>query len=325
MTVLATDEAIEHLLTTRRAAGAARRARARRRSRSSRASSPIRARGVGIVNPDAVGRRRPSWCRRSSPGCAATRSCHRSPSTRCSPRCPSPPSATSPTARAWCASSRSSLPGPAARDRERVRTGAARARRGGEPVLERRPARSATATARLLAVVELRLGEPGRTAQGRGAPGRDRRVGRRLPPRHPRPRAVDGHAHVEHRRDPDHVQQRHRPGRARAHPAREHRLLFPDGAERDVDLPPKNHTERIRVETRGPGTFPVVVDVTTEGGLPIQTTKLSVRSSLVSGVGVVLMVGALAFLAVWWGWDIHRRRKRRVRDDAVGATAPLPA
>jgi hypothetical protein len=103
------------------------------------------------------------------------------------------------------------------------------------------------------------------------------------------------------------------------------RLLFPDGAERVIELPPRNHTERIRVETNGPGTFPVVVDVTTEGGLPIQTTKLSVRSSVVSGMGVVLMVGALAFLALWWGWDIHRRRRRRVRDDAIGATSPAPA
>lgn len=103
------------------------------------------------------------------------------------------------------------------------------------------------------------------------------------------------------------------------------RLLFPDGAERVVLLPRKNHTERIRVETRGPGTFPVTIDVTTEDGLPIQSTRLSVRSSVVSGVGVFLMIGALTFLAGWWGWDIHRRRKRRVRDDAPRATVPAPA
>ncbi|MET0627184.1 MAG: DUF6049 family protein [Acidimicrobiia bacterium] len=103
------------------------------------------------------------------------------------------------------------------------------------------------------------------------------------------------------------------------------RLLFPDGAERVVELPLKNHTERIRVETRGPGTFPVTIDVTTEDGLPIQSTRLSVRSSVVSGVGVFLMIGALTFLAGWWGWDIHRRRKRRVRDDAPRATVPAPA
>ena len=87
------------------------------------------------------------------------------------------------------------------------------------------------------------------------------------------------------------------------------RLLFPEGTERVVELPPRNHTERIRVETRSPGTFPVTVQVTTEDGLPIQTTRISVRSSVVSGVGVVLMIGAALFLAAWWAWDIHRRRR----------------
>ena len=90
-------------------------------------------------------------------------------------------------------------------------------------------------------------------------------------------------------------------------------------------LPPHNHTERIRVETRAPGTLPVTVDVSTEGGLPIETTRLSVRSSVVSGVGIVLMIGAVAFLALWWGWDIHRRRKRRVRADAHHGAVPAPA
>jgi hypothetical protein len=103
------------------------------------------------------------------------------------------------------------------------------------------------------------------------------------------------------------------------------RLLFPDGAERVIELPPRNHTERIQVETRGPGTFPIGIEVTTEDGLPIQTTRLSVRSSVVSGVGIVLVIGALVFLALWWGWDIRRRRSRRARDDAPRATTPAPA
>ncbi|MET0894270.1 MAG: DUF6049 family protein [Acidimicrobiia bacterium] len=114
------------------------------------------------------------------------------------------------------------------------------------------------------------------------------------------------------------------PVRVRVH-LESDRLIFPDGPDRIIELPPHNHTERIRVETRAPGTFPVIVSVTTEGGLPIQTTRLSVRSSVISGVGVVLMIGAVAFLAVWWGWDIHRRRKRRARDDAHHGVVPAPA
>jgi len=51
--------------------------------------------------------------------------------------------------------------------------------------------------------------------------------------------------------------------------------------------------------------------VTTAGGLLIQTSEVTVRSSFVSGVGVFLTVGAIVFLALWWGWDIRRRRRRR--------------
>ncbi len=90
------------------------------------------------------------------------------------------------------------------------------------------------------------------------------------------------------------------------------KLLFPDGADRDVDLQPgKNQTVRIAVETRSSGTYPLSLTVTTAGGLPIQTSRVTVRSSFVSGVGVFLTVGALLFLAGWWGWDIRRRRRAR--------------
>jgi Family of unknown function (DUF6049) len=90
------------------------------------------------------------------------------------------------------------------------------------------------------------------------------------------------------------------------------KLVFPDGTDRHVTLEPgKNQTVRIAVETRSSGTFPLTMTVTTEGGLPIQTSEVTVRSSFVSGVGVFLTVGAILFLALWWGWDIRRRRRRR--------------
>ncbi len=89
------------------------------------------------------------------------------------------------------------------------------------------------------------------------------------------------------------------------------RLLFPEGAERDITLPAsRNTTVRVAVETRGSGTAPVRMTVTADG-LPVRTATIKVRSTFVSGVGVFLTVGAIVFLAIWWGWDIHRRRKRR--------------
>jgi len=94
------------------------------------------------------------------------------------------------------------------------------------------------------------------------------------------------------------------------------RLLFPDGAERDVQLTAsRSTTVRVAVETRGSGTYPVLMTVTTTGGLQITKgpTRITVRSSFVSGVGVFLTVGAIVFLALWWGWDIRRRHKRRGR------------
>src|SRR5262249_30246315 len=89
------------------------------------------------------------------------------------------------------------------------------------------------------------------------------------------------------------------------------RLLFPEGSTRDLTLTGRhNTTVRIPVETRGSGTAPVNLTVTTAGGLPIgEVTTIKVRSSFVSGVGVFLTVGAIVFLVLWWGWDIHRRRK----------------
>jgi hypothetical protein len=101
------------------------------------------------------------------------------------------------------------------------------------------------------------------------------------------------------------------------------RLLFPAGAELDIPLPAKRSTTvRVAVETRGSGTSPVHLTVTTAGGLTIGgTTTIKVRSSFVSGVGIFLTVGAIVFLSVWWGWDIRRRRKRK--GDAPTTPRPI--
>ena len=89
------------------------------------------------------------------------------------------------------------------------------------------------------------------------------------------------------------------------------RLLFPEGSQREVVLAAgKNTTVRIPVETRSAGTSRATVTVTA-AGLPVgQPVQINVKSSFVSGVGLFLTIGAIVFLAVWWGWDIHRRRKK---------------
>jgi hypothetical protein len=38
-----------------------------------------------------------------------------------------------------------------------------------------------------------------------------------------------------------------------------------------------------------------------------------VRSTFVSTLGIVLMGSAVLFLAVWWGFDLRRRRRRRIQ------------
>ena len=126
------------------------------------------------------------------------------------------------------------------------------------------------------------------------------------------------HHHVEQGRDPDQLPEQQRPTTITVHaPARERPAAVPRGRRtRRVTLPPqRNTTVRVAVETRGSGTAPVHMTVTADG-LPSSRRRptIKVRSTFVSGVGVFLTVGAIVFLVLWWGWDIHRRRKKRGRE-----------
>jgi hypothetical protein len=104
---------------------------------------------------------------------------------------------------------------------------------------------------------------------------------------------------------------------------RSDKLFFPSGTERILDLPPRSLTVRFGVETRGSGTFPMTLTVTSpDGALEIQQTEVKVRSTFVSNVGLILTIGAILFLGLWWGNDFRRRRKRHA---AQAATPSHPA
>ncbi|HEY3725373.1 MAG TPA: DUF6049 family protein [Acidimicrobiia bacterium] len=92
------------------------------------------------------------------------------------------------------------------------------------------------------------------------------------------------------------------------------KLVFPDGRVQELHLLPKNTTKTFPVVTRASGTFPLNVSVTTrDGHLPLRAARYTVRSTVFSGVGVVLTIGAGLFLAIWWITHWRRSRRRPVR------------
>lgn len=90
------------------------------------------------------------------------------------------------------------------------------------------------------------------------------------------------------------------------------KLDFPRGSLRSVDLNRRSTTERFSVRARTSGSFPLRVVLTSpDGALELGTSRFTVRSTAASGVGVVLSVGAMAFLLVWWGRHLVRGRRNR--------------
>ncbi|MGI8685147.1 MAG: DUF6049 family protein [Acidimicrobiales bacterium] len=90
------------------------------------------------------------------------------------------------------------------------------------------------------------------------------------------------------------------------------KLDFPKGSLRSVDLTRRSTTERFSVRARTSGSFPLRVSLLSpDGELELGTSRFTVRSTAASGVGVVLSVGAFAFLLVWWGRHLVRGRRNR--------------
>jgi hypothetical protein len=82
----------------------------------------------------------------------------------------------------------------------------------------------------------------------------------------------------------------------------------------DLTLTTHNTTLKVPVEARTSGVFPVQVSLwTPDGSQLIAQTRDTVRSTAVSGVGVVLILVAIISLAIWWIRDLrHGRRARRL-------------
>lgn len=83
----------------------------------------------------------------------------------------------------------------------------------------------------------------------------------------------------------------------------------------DVELTSENTPLVVPVLVRSPGTFPLLVTISSpDERLQVARTQVTIHSTAFSGVGVALSAGAGFFLLLWWGrhWRTVRRAKRLV-------------
>jgi hypothetical protein len=100
------------------------------------------------------------------------------------------------------------------------------------------------------------------------------------------------------------------------------KLEFPDGDTIDLELEEASTRIDIPVRALATGAFPVLIDVRTpDGRRSLTTSRYTVRSTAVSGVGLLLSLGAGAFLIVWWAR--HWRRTRRSRKLIASSSHPV--
>ncbi|HKA04515.1 MAG TPA: hypothetical protein VKD67_09300, partial [Acidimicrobiales bacterium] len=90
------------------------------------------------------------------------------------------------------------------------------------------------------------------------------------------------------------------------------KLSFPEN-DLLVTLDSDTVQQRVAVQARSNGTFPLTVQVVTpSGGIPVApSTELTVQATTLSGFGVALSAGALLVLATWWVRHIRKGRRQR--------------
>jgi hypothetical protein len=77
----------------------------------------------------------------------------------------------------------------------------------------------------------------------------------------------------------------------------------------DLQLAPGNRTVTIPVQARASGTFNLRATILTTQGDELRRSRLTIRSTVFSGVGIILSIGAGLFLLLWWAkhWRTSRR------------------
>ncbi len=109
------------------------------------------------------------------------------------------------------------------------------------------------------------------------------------------------------------------------------RLEFPDGEVLELTLVEQITRIDVAVNTRVSGSFPLRIDVSSpDGAVELAATRVTIRSTAVSGVGIFLSVGALVILVLWWlrDWRSGRRDRRLVErrtDDRPSGPEVSPA
>ncbi len=104
------------------------------------------------------------------------------------------------------------------------------------------------------------------------------------------------------------------------------KLSFPNGQTRQITLEPGvTNNSYFNVQTRASGLFKVDIALhSPAGGLTLAGGQVTVRSTATSVVGVILSLGAVAVLVVWWLRTSRKRRAQR-RAEQAGKSDDLPA
>ena len=90
---------------------------------------------------------------------------------------------------------------------------------------------------------------------------------------------------------------------------------------RTISIESRIHQEQVQVTTRGPGSFSMVLRLTTPSGLPLTNVRYTLRSTAVGGLGKILTIGALLVLGAWWIRSTVSTRRERSRSRHPATTS----